>query len=105
MSANFNCQIVSTEQSEAVITGEDAVTTILEQLESAGIQVESQCRSGYCGACRLKKKSGEVKYDNDRWLMLDRMKFWLAVVDLVASWYCIFNFNTDSIRVRLTYGK
>ncbi len=55
MSANFNCQIVSTEQSEAVITGEDAVTTILEQLESAGIQVESQCRSGYCGACRLKK--------------------------------------------------
>ncbi|HHM1868513.1 TPA: 2Fe-2S iron-sulfur cluster-binding protein, partial [Klebsiella pneumoniae] len=65
MSANFNCQIVSTEQSEAVITGEDAVTTILEQLESAGIQVESQCRSGYCGACRLKKKSGEVKYDND----------------------------------------
>lgn len=40
MSANFNCQIVSTEQSEAVITGEDAVTTILEQLESAGIQVE-----------------------------------------------------------------
>ncbi len=38
MSANFNCQIVSTEQSEAVITGEDAVTTILEQLESAGIR-------------------------------------------------------------------
>ncbi|EPG6020935.1 MULTISPECIES: class I ribonucleotide reductase maintenance protein YfaE [Enterobacteriaceae] len=65
MSGNFNCQIVFTEQNETVITGEDAVTTILEQLESAGIQVESQCRSGYCGACRLKKKSGEVKYDND----------------------------------------
>lgn len=65
MSGNFNCQIVFTEQKETVITGEDAVTTILEQLESAGIQVESQCRSGYCGACRLKKKSGEVKYDND----------------------------------------
>ena len=60
MSGNFNCQIVFTEQKETVITGEDAVTTILEQLESAGIQVESQCRSGYCGACRLKKKSGEV---------------------------------------------
>ncbi|ENC9861357.1 2Fe-2S iron-sulfur cluster binding domain-containing protein [Klebsiella variicola] len=58
MSGNFNCQIVFTEQKETVITGEDAVTTILEQ-------VESQCRSGYCGACRLKKISGEVKYDNN----------------------------------------
>ena len=34
MSGNFNCQIVFTEQKETVITGEDAVTTILEQLES-----------------------------------------------------------------------
>lgn len=64
MSANFNCQIVSTEQSEAVITGEDAVTTILEQLESAGIGGITmpfwllRCMS-------TQEKSGEVKYDND----------------------------------------
>lgn len=64
MSANFNCQIVSTEQSEAVITGEDAVTTILEQLESAGIGGITmpfwllRCMS-------TQEKSGDVKYDND----------------------------------------
>ncbi len=105
MSANFNCQIVSTEQSEAVITGEDAVTTILEQLESAGIQVESQCRSGYCGACRLKKKSGEVKYDNDPLAYVGQDEILPCCCRPCGLRYCIFNFNTDSIRVRLTYGK
>ncbi len=84
MSANFNCQIVSTEQSEAVITGEDAVTTILEQLESAGIRGITmpfwllRCMS-------TQEKSGEVKYDNDPLAYVGGMKFCLAVVDLVAS--------------------
>lgn len=51
------------------------------------------------------EKSGEVKYDNDPLDYVGQDEIFLAVVDLVASWYCIFNFNTDSIRVRLTYGK
>ncbi len=65
MSANFNCQIVSTEQSEAVITGEDAVTTILEQLESAGIRWNHNAVLVIAVHVDSRKKSGEVKYDND----------------------------------------
>ncbi len=36
--------------------------TLLEGLERTGHDVEYQCRSGYCGACRLKLLSGEVGY-------------------------------------------
>lgn len=36
--------------------------TLLEGLERSGHQVESQCRNGYCGACRLKIHSGSVSY-------------------------------------------
>lgn len=38
------------------------VGTLLESLEKAGIQIESQCRMGYCGACRTKLMKGEVEY-------------------------------------------
>jgi ferredoxin len=51
--------------SEAVITGEDAVTTILEQLESAGIQVNHNAVLVIAVHVDSRKKSGEVKYDND----------------------------------------
>jgi len=33
--------------------------TILQTLESNHIQIFSECRSGYCGACRCKKVKGE----------------------------------------------
>ncbi|WP_084493588.1 class I ribonucleotide reductase maintenance protein YfaE [Brackiella oedipodis] len=36
--------------------------SILQALERQGYVLESQCRSGYCGACRLKKLTGEVDY-------------------------------------------
>lgn len=36
--------------------------TLLETLERMGYTVEYQCRSGYCGACRLKVHSGSVVY-------------------------------------------
>lgn len=38
--------------------------TLLEALERTGHQVEYQCRSGYCGACRTKLHSGSVTYDS-----------------------------------------
>jgi ferredoxin-NADP reductase len=34
--------------------------TILEEAERAGLDVESGCRAGNCGACRAKKRSGVV---------------------------------------------
>lgn len=36
--------------------------TLLDALERTGHQVEYQCRSGYCGSCRVKLKSGRVSY-------------------------------------------
>ncbi|MDY7219153.1 class I ribonucleotide reductase maintenance protein YfaE [Denitrificimonas sp. JX-1] len=38
--------------------------TLLEGLERTGHQVEYQCRSGYCGACRVSLRSGSVSYAN-----------------------------------------
>lgn len=39
--------------------------TILQSLEKSSIAIESHCRSGYCGACRVKLKSGTVGYTTD----------------------------------------
>jgi len=36
--------------------------TLLEGLERTGHEVEFQCRSGYCGACRVRMLDGEVDY-------------------------------------------
>ena len=36
--------------------------TLLEGLERTGHDVEYQCRSGYCGTCRLKLEAGKVSY-------------------------------------------
>ncbi|MGR5159740.1 2Fe-2S iron-sulfur cluster-binding protein [Vibrio owensii] len=35
--------------------------TVLQELESRGISVQAECRSGFCGACRTKAK-GEAIY-------------------------------------------
>ncbi|PVX40603.1 ferredoxin [Pasteurella langaaensis DSM 22999] len=37
-------------------------TSLLETLESHNIHHEYQCRSGYCGSCRVKIKKGKVSY-------------------------------------------
>lgn len=36
--------------------------TLLEALERTGHEVEYQCRSGYCGSCRMKLIAGRVDY-------------------------------------------
>lgn len=36
--------------------------TLLEGLERTGHDVEFQCRSGYCGSCRMNLVEGEVQY-------------------------------------------
>ena len=37
--------------------------SLLDGLERTGHEVEYQCRSGYCGVCRLTLLEGEVSYD------------------------------------------
>lgn len=36
--------------------------SLLQSLSRAGLQLESQCRQGYCGACRLPLLAGRVRY-------------------------------------------
>ncbi|MDO4879566.1 MAG: class I ribonucleotide reductase maintenance protein YfaE [Neisseria sp.] len=38
--------------------------TLLEGLERTGHQIEYQCRSGYCGSCRVKIITGRITYDS-----------------------------------------
>lgn len=38
--------------------------SLLEGLERTGHAVEFQCRSGYCGACRIPVVAGQVSYQN-----------------------------------------
>ncbi|SMB80440.1 ferredoxin [Pasteurella testudinis DSM 23072] len=40
----------------------DNRTSLLETLENHGISHEYQCRSGYCGSCRVKLLTGNVSY-------------------------------------------
>ncbi|MCI2285967.1 class I ribonucleotide reductase maintenance protein YfaE [Colwellia sp. MSW7] len=39
-----------------------SIGSLLESLEKSGVTVESHCREGFCGACRIKKTKGEVEY-------------------------------------------
>lgn len=39
--------------------------TLLDKLEHAGLNVNAQCREGYCGSCRCKLISGEPKYTTE----------------------------------------
>lgn len=50
--------------------GEDE--TLLEGLERTGHYVEYQCRSGYCGACRVTLKTGSVTYPKQPLAFLKR---------------------------------
>lgn len=39
--------------------------TLLEALTELGKHVETQCKQGFCGACRVDIVEGEVGYDFD----------------------------------------
>ncbi|MDF4310624.1 class I ribonucleotide reductase maintenance protein YfaE, partial [Vibrio parahaemolyticus] len=36
---------------------------LLEQIENKGLTVETHCRSGFCGMCRVRLLKGQVAYD------------------------------------------
>jgi len=42
-----------------VYFSEDSEDTVLELLERDGVNVKSMCRSGFCGACKVKLEGGE----------------------------------------------
>ncbi|MGK2946596.1 MAG: class I ribonucleotide reductase maintenance protein YfaE [Candidatus Malihini olakiniferum] len=48
--------------SGAQLASNDSATSLLDVLEQYRIPAEYQCRSGYCGACRLRLVKGLVAY-------------------------------------------
>lgn len=50
----------------------EATENLLDRIESEGIAIESACRAGNCGACQVKKLSGDTKTANEIGLHGDR---------------------------------
>ncbi|WP_291973069.1 class I ribonucleotide reductase maintenance protein YfaE [Candidatus Symbiopectobacterium sp.] len=48
--------------SGAQLANNDSATSLLDVLEQHCVPVEYQCRSGYCGACRLRLVKGRIAY-------------------------------------------
>jgi ferredoxin len=42
---------------------EDRFESILELAEEHGVEIESDCRQGFCGTCKTKLLSGEVNME------------------------------------------
>lgn len=47
---------------------------LLEKLEQEGISIDSACRAGNCGACEVKKISGDTSTENDAGLFEEHKK-------------------------------
>ncbi|RUO22320.1 (Fe-S)-binding protein [Aliidiomarina iranensis] len=43
----------------------DAPASLLEVMETSGLETRYHCRNGFCGACRTKLLSGSVRYTTD----------------------------------------
>jgi ferredoxin len=54
--------IIRLKSSGKQITARQPANTLLEVFEQNQLPVEYQCRSGYCGACRMKLLKGQVSY-------------------------------------------
>lgn len=49
-------------QGQAVLLFTGAQTTLLQALEAKKVKVFSECRNGFCGACKTKVLCGKVSY-------------------------------------------
>ncbi|MGP1924247.1 MAG: class I ribonucleotide reductase maintenance protein YfaE [Arsenophonus sp. NEOnobi-MAG3] len=47
-------------------------TNLLDALEQSSIQIEFQCREGFCGACRVYLRKGKVAYRHKPIAFLDK---------------------------------
>lgn len=43
--------------------------TLLELIQEKGIKIESQCRAGFCNACKCKLKAGVVVHESSALIM------------------------------------
>lgn len=64
----------------------DNQTSLLNFLEQHQIHHEYQCRSGYCGSCRVKIKKGKVSYAEAPLPLFNLMRFYCVVVGWKVIW-------------------
>jgi glycine betaine catabolism B len=57
-----NAHVVNFVKSKQNIAA-DGNSSLLELAEQAGVTIPSACRAGACGACKVKTRQGQVKYD------------------------------------------
>ena len=76
-----------TVQTTSSSTSIPASGSLLESLEMANIKIDSQCRKGFCGACRTKLTKGEVEYTAE--------PLGFTRKDEVLACCCKPRFNTD----------
>ncbi|WP_312018359.1 class I ribonucleotide reductase maintenance protein YfaE [Shewanella surugensis] len=57
--------IISLQGQPTLLYAHQAFNNLLEALEQKKIKVFSECRNGFCGACKTKVNSGEVFYINE----------------------------------------
>lgn len=50
---------------DVAIEFDGSARTLLDALETQQLQVNFQCREGYCGACRCKLLRGAINYINE----------------------------------------
>ena len=61
-------------KSGKVIEWDGKFENILELAEGNGVEVESQCRQGFCGTCMTRMLSGKVEMETTDGLMPDDEK-------------------------------
>lgn len=62
---NFNCEVfINIEKPYYIqfIYNKNKFFSILDALEKHGIETNYQCRSGYCGSCRMILTKGHIQY-------------------------------------------
>lgn len=52
-------------KSKKTLQWDDRFDSILELAEENGIDIEYECRQGYCGTCKVKLLSGEVDMETE----------------------------------------
>ncbi|MFV0574682.1 MAG: class I ribonucleotide reductase maintenance protein YfaE [Vibrio sp.] len=67
--------------------------TLLEAMETSGLEPEYNCRDGHCGACRCELLQGEVEY----------VGFAMAYVNDNEILPCICKAKTDVILKEVRY--
>lgn len=81
----------------------DSMLTVLERLEKLGAAPEYQCRSGFCGACRMSLDTGDIQYIDAPLACIGDGEFLPCIS--VAKNELVINTDTPDEKVPVTLEK